>query len=265
MNTKTLVKFATKPKVVTTSVATLSFVLGAATSYFVLNTRLSNKYEALAEEEIAKARQYYSAINKTEKFATPESAVQALIGDQKRVVEEIINKGDYRPSDSKHDDDISQKDSIEKSLTIGAEEDVESVEVVTNVFATSTPASQDDFDYVAEVALRTEETPYVITHDEYFEGETNYAQTSLTYFDGDGILTDDRDHQVDEVESVVGHDNLEKFGYGSKDANIVYIRNDRMTIDIEVTRSTGKYTEEVLGYIEHSDKRQNRKFRRDDE
>ncbi len=92
----------------------------------------------------------------------------------------------------------------------------------------------------------------------------NNEQVSLTYFDGDDVLVDDRDQPVPDPDDSIGEDHLGRFGVGSKDNNIVYVRNDRLELDFEILRSNGKYAQEVLGFIEHSEHRGVRKFRHDD-
>jgi hypothetical protein len=66
---------------------------------------------------------------------------------------------------------------------------------------------------------------------------------------------------------LVGDDNL-RFGYGSNDSNMVYVRNPRIEMDMEIVRSQGTYTKEVLGFddeaeLKHSGRR--RRFRESDE
>lgn len=147
-------------------------------------------------------------------------------------------------------------------------EETTEVDVVVDIFSSNAPIPDQDFNYDEEMAKRTDEAPYVISHDEYFEGEKEYAQQTLTYFNGDGVLADEGDAVVDAIESTVGHDNLARFGHGSRDENIVYIRNDRMLIDMEVHRSSGSFSEEVLGVtqnsLEHSHKPRVRKMRHDE-
>jgi hypothetical protein len=79
-------------------------------------------------------------------------------------------------------------------------------------------------------------------------------------------LTDEVDTIVPDVDATVGVENMLRFGHGSGDPNVVYIRNPKLEADFEVTRSAGKYAKEVLGYddgehLQHSRGREPRKFR----
>lgn len=81
------------------------------------------------------------------------------------------------------------------------------------------------------------EKPYVISPDEFGEiygYETNY----LTYY-SDGVLTDDQDEIVDDVEGIVGLDSLKCFGDYEED--LVHVRNDRLKCDYEISLDNMPY------------------------
>jgi hypothetical protein len=73
-----------------------------------------------------------------------------------------------------------------------------------------------------------------------------YTQTTLTFYSGDNILADEQDSPVYNYESVVG--NL-RFGHGSNDSNVVYIRNEKLEAEYEVLLFDGSFEIEVLGYV----------------
>jgi hypothetical protein len=102
----------------------------------------------------------------------------------------------------------------------------------------------DDWDYVNEVAQRTEDAPYIIHRDEYFAQENEYKQVTIMYYEGDQVLCDEQDVPIYNPEKVVGQ--LE-FGKGSQDQSIVYIRNDKLEVEFEVILDHGFYQVEVLG------------------
>lgn len=80
--------------------------------------------------------------------------------------------------------------------------------------------------------------PYVIPPEEF--GENDYETISLTYYE-DGVLTDDANYPIDDVESIVGEDSLNHFGEYEDDS--VFVRNDEMKIDYEILRSARTYAE----------------------
>jgi hypothetical protein len=79
-----------------------------------------------------------------------------------------------------------------------------------------------------------------------------YEKATVTYFSHDDVLADERDARIDGIDEQFGLENLERFGHGSEDPNIVYIRNDKLQIDFEVVKSDGSFTAEVLGIDEDS-------------
>lgn len=82
------------------------------------------------------------------------------------------------------------------------------------------------------------EKPYVISPDEF--GEIyGYETIDLTYY-SDGVLTDDQDEIVDDVEGIVGLDSLTRFGEYEDDA--IHVRNDRLKCDYEILLDNKPYS-----------------------
>lgn len=113
--------------------------------------------------------------------------------------------------------------------------------IAQNVFA----GDDDDWNMAAEAATRSEDAPYVLHKDEFFEDEKEYSQYTLTYYAGDNIMVDEDDKVVSNHERVTGE---LKFGHGSGDEKTVYIRNDRLKAEYEVIRDPGHYAVEVQGF-----------------
>jgi hypothetical protein len=102
------------------------------------------------------------------------------------------------------------------------------------------------WNYEVEVESRKNRDVYVIHQDE-FGGMDHFEKVTLSYFGGDDVLCDVKDQIVDNQSNLVG-DALDKFGHGSGDKNVVYVRNERMKIDLEVVKSEKTYAEEVHGF-----------------
>lgn len=113
--------------------------------------------------------------------------------------------------------------------------------VINNVFA-----GRDDegWDYEKELATRKFDEPYVIHVDEYFGDEMDFTQSTYTYYKGDDILVDEEDTPIYNYAEILGE---LKFGHGSKDPNVVYIRNEKRKGEFEVLLSQGQYAVDVLG------------------
>lgn len=252
----------------------LGLGIGLATGLFIAQKKLEKKYNDISNREIAEAKQFYSILHKKDEFETPAAVVESLGLEQA-----VTALQEYQGEHIFNDVEAGVRDIPEDSDDLLREQDnapKESVHVVKrNIFTDAETHVVDDddedddtdaFDYDEELKHRGEIEPYVISHDEFMENEMDSSQITLTFYEGDDVLTDEKEQPIPDVEETIGEDNLQRFGHGSRDPNVVYIRNPRLDVDFEVTLSKGNYTEEVLGFIQHSDSRTKiRRFRDDDE
>lgn len=111
---------------------------------------------------------------------------------------------------------------------------------VRNVFGDG----DDTWDYELEQSNRTKEAPYIIHVDEFVACELDYEQSTLSWYEGDEILTDSQDIPIHRPENVVGE---LRFGHGSQDPNVVYVRNEELQAEYEILRNNGSYETIVLG------------------
>lgn len=88
------------------------------------------------------------------------------------------------------------------------------------------------------------EKPYVIHPDECGEF-SDYEVITLTYY-ADGILADDMDEIIDDVDGTVGADFVDH--YGEYEDDTVFVRNDARMCDYEVQRDERDYKEVVGDY-----------------
>lgn len=131
----------------------------------------------------------------------------------------------------------------------------------------------DDWDYEIELNNRSKLAPYIIHRDEYFNDELGYGkagdQRTFTWYAGDRILTDEQDTPIYNAQERAGE---LRFGHGSGDPNIVYVRNEAEQEEYEIILDDGSYEVVVMGgdienTMEQEDIRHSRspgKFRRDD-
>lgn len=96
--------------------------------------------------------------------------------------------------------------------------------------------------------------PYVVSVEDFMQGFSlhpggpEFAQQTLTYYEGDDTLADDKDKVMNDQERLltVGT-HLSDFGLFSNDPNAVYIRNHKLNMDLEVVKNQGSYSEVVAG------------------
>lgn len=118
------------------------------------------------------------------------------------------------------------------------EEDPELVR--KNIFDSDVP----NWDQEAEEAGRKADEPFVLHRDEFLNSDTPYPQQTLTYYAGDEMLIDERDTPIYNIREVIGDF---RFGHGSGDPNVFYIRNNKRRVEYEIIREEGSYEDVVLG------------------
>lgn len=113
-----------------------------------------------------------------------------------------------------------------------------------NVFAKS---STDVWNYEDELKNRTslaDGVPYILHQDEFFQNERDWNQETLTYFVGDDIMVDQDDQVMYNHAQKIGE---LRFGHGSNDPNVFYVRCPKYRTEYEVLRHEGYYSVEVQG------------------
>ena len=88
-----------------------------------------------------------------------------------------------------------------------------------------------------EAASNKGEKPYVISPDEFGELD-DYEKFSLLLY-ADGVLADENDDVVDDVEGTVGKESLNTFGQYEEDS--VFVRNDALKHDYEILLDQRRY------------------------
>lgn len=118
---------------------------------------------------------------------------------------------------------------------------------VVNVFTGSDP----DWSYEEELEYRKTHPIYVLHKDEFWNDENEWAQLTVTYFAKDDIMVDSSDVPIYNYEGIVGP---LRFGHGSNDPGVFFVRNETLEAEYEVLLDRGSYEEEILGnYDEFKD------------
>lgn len=199
--------------------ASLGWVAGAVSGYFLASKLLQKKYDEQLEKEITEAKAFYSSIKKP---ATPEEAMEELHPQPtlREAAEAMtVYNGRTPVEDPRPDPQVV----------------VEQVNIFTGT----------DFVWDAEVEASKRQGKGAFTiHEEEWGEEFQTAQ--LTYYRGDNVLADDKDEVIPNMD-VVG-DALDRFGHGTEDARVVFARNLKLETDFEIALHDGKYASEVLGF-----------------
>ena len=243
------------------------------------------KYQKLADAEIESVKDVYARKYKESPYSTPKEAAETLgvvYADKPGV--DRINHESFRGVDLKsvYVDEINETAekilaknyglSTENSRFIDAESAKEKLAQVMSI-EDAEQMDRPDIDYIdpedvvpnvvfdksesadppgtryppTERPPTGDKIPYPISIEEFMEDNENNKVT-LTYYDGDDVLTDERDDVVRNISSLIGDDFLINFGNRSGDESIVYVRNEKLHLDAEVVRDERKYTEVILGH-----------------
>lgn len=244
--------------------------LGFGAGYFVFK----KKYAAIADAEIASVRDSYAKAAKNAAKAdpkdfnviiTPNVVKPAVQSDEERV-EQIIHRSNYTSEGVVEAESFravyGRVPTTEELEELSGPETNDSTPYIFegNIFDSPEPDPETLGEGVDEVPPRSPDRPYVIKLDEWYLNETNYDQITLTWWADDDVLADDSQHPILDIESAVGATNLHRFGFLSMDPDIVYVRNEKLKVDYEITKDERNFAEVVHGV--RSDEEQDNVLRR---
>ena len=286
------------PAVLVGSSSAIACALGALTAHILTKNALKAKYEALVEAEVQTAKAYFSMRHKTGAYADPVKLAEERLGKDEVETEYVEKVQQYtgreehiqkpeikhvsKPRPEEDDEPLhlrswygralaSGMEAFEQRLIDEAKQEVDGVKQKLGIFEEEDEPDEEEEVITMNIFSENESSassaggrdtnrPFILSAREFEDGELDYSQNTLTYYEGDDVLTDERDQPIHHLQKIVGSENL-KFGEMSDDPNIVYIRNNELEVDFEVCRSKGTFTEEVLGFTEPSNKPRPRKFR----
>ena len=180
-----------------------AFVAGAAVGVGVTWKILKTKYEQIAQEEIDSVKEVYSKrYGKTD--------------NNERVFED--------ETDVQAEPDVADIRGY-------------AVELAKNGYVNYSDVMPEEKKGVTPHT--SEDGPYVISPEE-FGSHDDYETISLTYY-SDGVVADDMDYRVDDLDSIIGIEALSRFGEYEDDA--VFVRNDEMKTDYEILLDTRRYAD----------------------
>lgn len=109
-----------------------------------------------------------------------------------------------------------------------------------------------------ELEQRSPHAPYIITCDEYIADDFGNKQSTVTYYAEDDIMANESDIPIYDWNNLMGD---LRWGHGSNDKNVVYIRNEALRQEWEVLLHQGSFEVEVQGLhddngeLKHSQRR----------
>lgn len=224
-----------KPWITHTAVGVAAFAAGMGFSYYLNKRKKASRHLYLVEDEPERQMTIYE--------------VREAEGEEIVRREAYIDGEDETPDETPDEwKDLVITDPIQltkPAIIIGnveREEEMTGPSTDENGILNETYA--DGWNYSEEEKKRSEDYPYVIHRDEFFNDERGFDQITLMYYVGDDIMTDEDDSPIPKYKDSVGE---LKFGYGSGDPNVFYARNPKRKAEYEVLRNPDSYASEILG------------------
>lgn len=146
-----------------------------------------------------------------------------------------VEEAEDEPDDSSEEEEQSP---IETSSNLNKKPPLKEYVDMVNRFGYSAAEAPDD-----EEEPDVYE-PYIIRPEEYGEIHAYDTQT-LYYYEVDGVLTDELDNRIEDVESMVVADFADHFGDNLGDEDSVFVRNDNRQCDYEILRDTRAFADVV--------------------
>jgi hypothetical protein len=199
-----------KTKIINVLLFTAGAAVGSAVTWYVVKT----KYEQIIQDEIDSVKETWARLMREE--AMDETSID----------------------DTDIDDDVDlDEDELTNSEMIDYSR-------LANVYKGSgDDAAENDGEGEGDVADDSEvpsiDGPYVITPDEFADGDYDHDLYCLTYY-SDGVLANDWWEEID-IDETIGRDALDHFGDYAED--IVHVRNKRLRADYEVVQDVRRYAD----------------------
>lgn len=221
-------------------------VVGGAVTYFTVNKALRTRYEVWANAEIDSVKARYAQLNGESKqnffiqqAENPSPEVEEAIETGKKILEQM----NYIPTGS--DEDAPHPSA--RTLSI-FEQGVDPA--VAEAELDETEDDEDDIS-LSDGYQEIDGEPVKITEAEYFENPWDYELDTLTYYELDDTLTDDKNVQIPDVEKAVGSRHLHMFPtVKPNEKSSVYVRNDDHETLYEIIRIEERYAIAILGMTE---------------
>lgn len=185
----------------------LLFTAGAAIGSVVTWKLVKTKYELIAQEEIDSVKETWARRMKEE------------LGD------DTANEDDEWDDEEYEDDDP----------------DVITYKTLANMYNQSGDETEDDGEGAGDEEVPYINGPQVILPEDFGDGNYDHEMHCLTYY-ADGVLSNDWYERLD-IDETIGEESLEHFGDYADD--VVYVRNERLGADYEVTRDPRNYADMI--------------------
>ena len=237
----------------------LLFVGGVAVGALIATLALRQVYEARLQAELDSIREAFR--EKQEFESTPEEAQTDDILDESDESQTAVVQD--APQDTADLDSYEQRVKTnygayaKETPTASPDSESHLVEVVgangvafkiLEVDLEDMP--MEEFEQLTRGPSPDREEPFLISRREMEETEFSFIKSTLTYYEGDGIMADDDNEVLEYVENHIGLTLLRALPYmrDLEEPNTVFVRNERLRADYEILVAHEAYSELILGF-----------------
>jgi len=225
------------------AITVISFVLGAGSGVFISRQILKNKYARIADEEIESVKEAFRQRAEENAMAVERAFKEKAEAD---IGIPYLDKNPYEQAKRKYGlgNGLVREEPIQREADDnGYEED-------------ETADEEDEDDEIRDAAGYTETEighmyeptrgdPYLIDEEAFNNECDHYDKETLFYYKVDGVLCDENEDIVDDVEGTVGDDAIPALA----DRMTVWVRNEPRSIDYEIVSANKSYAETVAGLM----------------
>lgn len=183
------------------------FATGAAIGSLVTWKVVRAKYERIIQEEIDSFKEDYI------RCMSRQSSENETYGDE-----------DMCDEDGEFDESI-----------------VRAYNEIATTYSTASKVAETDEKGAGDEEVPYINGPYVITPEEFGDGNYDHSLYYLTYY-ADGVLADDWYVKMD-LDEIIGEGSIDHFGDYAE--NVVHVRNEREAADYEVTKDPRRYVDVI--------------------
>ena len=200
----------------------VSLSVGVCIGYFVGHKVTKKKYQKMADEEVESVKTSLKLYYEEKLAKSPKNGLPEPVKTQTSEAPKIQR--------AKTDVPVINKDSIDYDKL---REKRDGYVKYAHAYKEAKEVTKEE----TSVDISNEDEPFVISPDEFADGEENDVQT-LTYY-ADGVLADDDYNIVKDIRGYVGNEALNTFG--KYEADVVYVRNNKYKIDYEILLDERNY------------------------
>ena len=215
------------------------FSVGAAAGSLTTWLLVKGIYEAKADKEVESVRDAY---NRKAKELGVRSSLDGDIKGDSEIKDEPIEMARSTSSIAKKmNNKPPLKDYTKFFENPGNTENEEAVSPPEDEPYTDEEAVDAELNGAHRDAIKEGKEPFVIDKSDYELTCEHYDKISLIYYISDDILCEDSGDEV-EREKLIGN-LIESSGFDQNEDEELFVRNDRLTSDFEITKIFTKYEE----------------------